>query len=123
VAIFSDHILDNGLAALDDCDALHLCSQAPTTYAEAATTYSLASKASPSIGALAARSPDGRRRTVASFADGSVTGDGTPTHYALVDSTQSRLLIVAPLSAAQALVTGNTFSLAAFDVGFPATAA
>jgi hypothetical protein len=122
MATFGDHLLDNGLSGLDDCDGLYLCSQAPATYAEATATYALGSKASPTIGAAAARSPSGRRRTVAQITDGSVTASGTPTHYALVDSVGERLLLVAALDAAQALVSGNTFSLSALDVGFPATA-
>ncbi len=114
----SDDVLDGGLDVLDTATTtLHICSQEPTTLAEANSTYTLGNKTSLSIGAPADRTGGGREVTIASFSDGSVTADGTATHYAIIDAT--RLLATNSLSASQAVINGNTFSLAAFTIGIP----
>lgn len=122
-AFLNDRVLDLGLNVLDtEADALVLCSQQPTNFAEAATTYCLGTKTGISIGAPAARTPSGRKVTVAAIvsgAPGSVTATGTATHYGLIDTVNSRLLAAGPLGNSQSLTNGNTFTVAAFDVGFP----
>lgn len=123
MATLNDRILDNGLTILDtEGTRLDICSQEPTTYAGATSTYTLGNKTSLSIGAPAARSGGGREVTVASFSDGAITANGTASHYAISDPTNSRLLVTGLLSATQAVTSGNTFSLAAFKVGIPAPA-
>lgn len=120
MSFISDYVLDAALAKLDtEANRLDICSQEPTTYAEATSTYTLGNKTSLSVGAPADRTPNGRKVTVASFSDGSVTGTGTASHWAVVDTVNSRLLATGALSASQAVTNGNTFSLAAFDIGIP----
>lgn len=114
-------ILDSALdAALDavcnPVENLYICSQEPTTYAEAQSTYALGSKATPTIGAAANGVSNGRRRTVAAFTDGSVSATGTATHWALTDNSESVLLATGALSASQAVTDGNAFEIAAFDI-------
>ena len=119
-AYLNDAILDGGLTILDTLgDKLHLCSQQPTTYAEANATYTLGNKTSISIGAPADGVANGRRVTVAAITGGSITATGTASHYAIVDTTNSRLLATHTLSASQSVTSGNTFSLAAFDITIP----
>ncbi len=102
---------------------LYICDQVPVTYAEASSTYALGVKASPSIGAPGARSPSGRKITVAAITDGEVTvTDADCDAWALVDSGDSRLLAAGALAAGQAVTDGNVFTLAAFDIGIPAPA-
>jgi hypothetical protein len=48
-----------------------------------------------------------------------VTGTGTASHYAIVDTVNSRLLAAGALSAPQAVTDGNVFTLTAFDIGIP----
>jgi len=60
-----------------------------------------------------------RKVTVAAFSDGAVSGNGTVTHWAIVDTGNSRLLATGTLSASQAVTSGNTFSLPVFDIGIP----
>jgi len=48
-----------------------------------------------------------------------VTATGTATGWAVVDSVNTRLLVNGGLSASQAVTTGNTFTLGAFDVRLP----
>ena len=56
---------------------------------------------------------------MSAISDGSVTGTGNATHYAIVDTSNSRLLVAGALTASQSVTTGNTFSLASLDVGIP----
>ena len=120
MAFIADRVLDLGLNILStEANRLDICSSEPATYAAATTTASLGNKTSLSVGAPAARTPDGRRVTVAQITDGSVTGTNTATHWAIVDTANSRLLATGSLSASQAVTDGNTFTLAAFDIGIP----
>ena len=119
MAFLADYILDLALAELDTATTtLYICSQEPTTYAGASSTYALGNKTSLSIGAPADRTPNGRKVTVASFTDGSVTGTGTATHWAITKSGTT-LMATGSLSSSQSVTNGNTFSLAAFDIGIP----
>lgn len=120
MALIADNVLDDGLQALtDDTTSLFICSQEPTTYTEAITTYALGTKSTPTVGAPAAGSPNGRQVTVSAITDGSVTGTGTATHWALVGSVGSVLLAANSLSSSQSVTSGNTFTLAAFTVRIP----
>lgn len=122
MASIHNDVYDNGLLELSEATHLYLCSQEPTTFSGASSTYALASKSGPSVGAPASRSPNGRKVTVAATSGGSVTASGTATHWALTDNTGSRLLATGALSASQALTSGNPFTTAAFDIGLPAPA-
>jgi hypothetical protein len=116
----ADYVFDAALSKLDtEAEKLVICSQEPVTFAEANVTYKLGSKTSLSVGAPADRSPNGRKVTVASCTDGAVEATGTATHWAIVDVTNSRLLATGALAASQGVTNGNTFSLAAFDIGIP----
>ena len=120
MAFIADRVLDNGLSALSaEATRLDICSSEPTSYTEATSTVTLGTKTGVSVGTPAARSPDGRKVTVASISDGSVSGTGTASHWALTDPANSRLLATGSLSASQAVTSGNTFTLAAFDIGIP----
>ena len=120
MASLNDRVFDNGLTILDtEANAVHVTSQEATTYAEAITTYTLGNSTSLSIAPPADRTGGGRKVTVAAISDGSITGTGTVTHYALVDTSNTRLLATAALTASQSVTSGNTFTLATFDVGIP----
>jgi hypothetical protein len=120
----NDRVLDLGLNVLDtEATHIYVCSSEPASFA-AAGTAKLGSKAlaAGGIGAPAARAPSGRKVTVAAFTDGAVVADGTATHWAVVDETNSRLLAANTLAASQGVTNGNSFSLAAFDIGIPGPA-
>lgn len=95
---------------------LFWCSQSPTNFTEAGTTYKLGTKTSPSIGAISDNggAGGGRKATVASFTDGTLSAAGTATHVALC--TNSALLAVAPLASPVSVGSSGTFSTTAFDV-------
>lgn len=111
-------VIDDGLASMKSAARyIYITSQEATTYAEAASTYALGNKDAGAggifPGAIAAGT-NGRKLTTVSISDGAVTGNGTVTNWAITDA--AALLAVGALSAGQAVESGNTFSLAAFDI-------
>ena len=123
MAFIADRVLDLGLNVLStEANRLDICSSEPADFTAATTTASLGNKTSLSVGNPEARTPDGRKVTVALITDGVIDGTGTATHYAIVDTVNSRLLATGSLSASQAVTSGNTFTLAAFDIGIPGAA-
>ena len=113
-----DNGLDAGLKGIADATNvdLHICSTQPTTYTEAITTYTLGNKVDIAMTGPAAGDTSGRKVTASAITGGSVTASGTATSFALVDTNTSTLLVAQTLSASQAVTSGNTFTLTAFDV-------
>ncbi len=123
---FNDRILDNGLQVLDtEANQINVCSSEPATYTAATGASSLGSKAFSAGGAFgspAARSPSGRKVTSTAITDGAVSTSGTVTHWAAVDTVNSRLLAAGSVNNSQPLTAPNPFTLAAFDIGLPGIA-
>ncbi len=120
MAYLNDRVFDEGLSILDlEANAVHVTSAEATTYLEATSTYTLGLSSSLSIAAPSDRTGGGRKVAVSAISDGDITGTGTVTHYALVDTVNSRLLATAALTASQSVTNGNTFTLATFDIGIP----
>ena len=120
MAFIADRVLDLGLNVLStEANRLDICSSEPTTFAAATTTASLGSKTSLSVGNPESRTPDGRKVRVAQITDGTLVSKDEATHYAVSDTVNSRLLATGSLSAPQVVTSGNTFTLAAFDIGIP----
>lgn len=120
MATLGDRVFDNGLTVLDtEANKILVTSQEATTFTNANSTYALGNSTSLSINAPADRTGGGRKVTVAAISDGSITATGTATHYAIVDTANSRLLATAALTASQSVTNGNTFTLATFDIGIP----
>ena len=120
MATLNDRVFDNGLTVLDtEANKILITSQEATTYIEANATYALGNSTSLSIGAPQNRSGGGREVVVAAITDGSVTATGTATHYAIVDTANSRLLATGSLTASQAVTSGNTFTLSSVAIGIP----
>ena len=120
MAFLSDRVFDNGLTVLDtEANRIDITSQQATSYAEATSTYRLGNSTSLSSGAPQDRAGGGREVVVAATTGGSVTGTGTATHYAIVDTANSRLLATGSLSASQVVTSGNTFTLSSVAIGIP----
>ena len=120
MATLNNRVFDNGLTVLDtEANVIHITSQEATTYVEASSTYTLGNSTSLSIAAPSDRSGGGRKVSVAAISDGSISGTGSATHYAIIDTNNSRLLVTGSLTASQAVTSGNTFTLATFDIGIP----
>lgn len=115
----ADRVIDNGITVLDtEATHVYICSAEPTTYTEASSTYALGTKnwgAGGAFGAPAAGT-NGRKVTSTAITDGSVTGSGTATKWAVTDNTNSRLLADGDLASSQAVTSGNTWALPAFDI-------
>lgn len=124
MGFLADYVMDNGLAQITaEADELHICSQEPTNYTEAKTTFTRGNKSGPTIGAPEDRTPSGRRVVISAIVDGDVTSSGGATHWALVDTVNSRLLAVQALKTTQIVTFGNTFTLDAIEIGIPDAAA
>ena len=120
MATLNDRVFDNGLTVLDtEANRIDITSQEATSYTDATSTSTLGNSTSLSIGAPADRSGGGREVVVSTITDGSVTGTGTATHYAIVDTVNSRLLATGSLVASQAVTSGNTFTLSSVAIGIP----
>jgi hypothetical protein len=120
MATLADYVLDAALTKLDtEADRIDITSQEATTYAQATTTYTLGNSTSLSFGAPQDGDTSGRKVTAAAITDGSVTGTGTATHFAIVDVSATRLLATGALTTSQSVTSGNTFTIATFDVEIP----
>lgn len=120
MATLNDRVFDNGLTVLDtEANAIYITSSEATDYTDATSTSALGNSTSLSIGAPQDRSGGGREVVVAAITDGSVTGNGTATHYAIVDTVNSRLLATGSLTASQSVTSGNTFTLSSVAIGIP----
>lgn len=116
----NDRVFDNGLSVLDtEANKITITSQEAATYAEGNATFALGSSTSLSIAAPSDRTGGGREVVVAAISDGSVSVNGTATHYAILDTVNSRLLATGNLNASQAVSAGNTFTLGSFTIGIP----
>jgi hypothetical protein len=117
MAFIADTVFDNGLTVLDTTvENLYITSAEATTFTEAATTFKLGTKATPTVGAPENGATDGRRVIVSAITDGTVNTTGTATHWALTDDSGSLLLATGALSASQAVTSGNTFTLDAISI-------
>ena len=119
MAFVRDAALDALLADIrSNVDKLHITSAEASSFANVASV-TLGNKATPSLGAVGAATPNGRKFTVSAITDGTVTGTGTAAYWALVDEGSSELLATGALSSSQGVTNGNTFTLAAFDITAP----
>ena len=120
MASLADRVLDQGLNILDtEANKITITSQESTTYASANSTHALGASTSLSIGSPDNRSGGGREVTVQAITDGSISVSGTATHYAILDTSNSRLLATGSLASSQSVTSGNSFTLATFTIGIP----
>lgn len=118
-----DRCLDFGLNVLDtETTHVELCSAEPANYTEAQSTYNLGTKnfgAGAAFGSPAAGSPNGRKVASVAVTDGSVSTNGTATHIAWTDRTNSRLHATKDVASSQAVVSGNTWAVNSIDIRYP----
>ena len=121
MATLADRVYDFGLDVLDnEANRVDICSSEPTTYTAATSTASLGNTTSITISAPTDGDTSGRKVTLSAISGASVTGTGTASHFAITDTTNSRLLATGALSGGgQAVSANNTFSLTAVDIEIP----
>lgn len=118
MAFLNDLALDEGLDWVDtNGTRVDILSQEAAVYGDIAT-YGLGNKTGVNPDAPADRGGGGRMVNIPAITDGSVTGDGTATHWALSDGA-SLLVASYSLATGQGVSNGNTFTLTAFEVGIP----
>jgi hypothetical protein len=119
MAFLTDNAMDSGVAYIDtNGERLVIMSTSPANYAGVAA-ITLGTSAV-SIGVPENGASSGRRVIVAAITTGAVTATGTAAYWGLVkDSATSELLAWQTLSAAQAVTTGNTFTLDAISITIP----
>lgn len=104
-----DYVIANGTR-------YDLCAGQPLTYAEATSTNSLGNVALAAGDYTKANGvTSGRRATVAAKSGVSVTTSGTADHVAITDGV-GELIYVTTLAAAQAVTSGNTADVGAWDI-------
>lgn len=110
----SDAVLDGTLDIIATGTLLTVCNAEPTTYAEASSTYALASHVLTG-GDFSKANGDvsGRKVTVAQQADIDIDTTGTATHVA-ISTTSGSLLRVVTTCTSQALTSGGTVTVPAF---------
>ena len=116
MAFINDEILEGGLDYADtNGTQIDICSQEPTTRTEAVTTYTLGNDTVNTGAPQDAATGTGRRVVVPAISDGSVTGTGTASHWALTSATE--LLATGDLTGGgQSVTSGNKFTLDAIDI-------
>ncbi len=121
LAFMADSLLDLPLAQIEtDATRLDICSQEPANYTEATSTYTLGNKTGITYTGPADRTGGGRKTSLDAITGGSVTGTNTATHWAASKPTATTALYCAKsLASSQAVTSGNTFSLAAIEIGIP----
>lgn len=119
MAFLNDNVFDSGLSYItSNGNRIDICSQEPTTYAQATSTYSLGNKTSMAMGSPTNGNVDGRKVVVPAIiagAAGTVTATGTATHWALTNSS-NLLIATGSLTTSQVVTSGNSFTLDAIDI-------
>lgn len=116
-----DDVLDAMLNYIaDNTKRITVCNAQPTTYTEGNATFALADVTTTEgvAGAsfdIANGDTSGRKLTVNQNASVPVDTSGTATHIALLDVDNSKLLYVTTCTS-QALTSGNTVTIPAFDI-------
>jgi len=107
----NDNIYDNGLSwAITNGSRLDICSADPGLTYSSVTTNTLGNKTALTLTALANNPSDGRKTSIPAITDGSVTATGTAAFWALTNATDT-VVASGPLTATQAVTTGNPFTL------------
>ncbi len=120
MAALHNDVFDDGLNSIDqNTENLYLLSADPGLIWGNVSTYNLGSKSDPIIAAPSDRTGGGREIVISAVSDGSVTGTGTATHFALTDDSATKVLVSGTIEATQVVTAGNVFTLTEFAVGIP----
>lgn len=108
-------VLDAPEAIIDNVTALHVCSSAPANHAGIAAVSLADVTVDASDFTAADGDSSGRKVTVAAQSGVTVDTSGTATHLAGTDGTT--MLFLTEVTS-QALTSGNTINIPAFDIEF-----
>lgn len=115
--VVSDEVRDQGLDwAITTGTRLEICSSDPGLTYASVTGNTLGNKSSYTVGATTDGDVSGRKVTCPQVTDGTVTADGTATHWALHNGTDT-VVASGAFSASFGVSSGNTWgTTAAFDI-------
>jgi len=122
MAAMHDRIFQDGLNIVDtEVTHLRLLSASRDDLNFSAVTgVTLGTKTTPAVIAATDRGAGGGMKiTISAITDGTVSGTGTATHFALTDDNESDVLVAGAISAPQVVTSGNIFTLTEFTVGIP----
>lgn len=116
-----DDILDLALNGIkNNVTRVVICSQEPTTYAEANATYALADVTVDSNDfTVAAGATSGRKVTCGEQTNVTVDATGTAAWWAWLDVSNTKLIAKDQLTASQAVTQGNTATFPATSYTIP----
>ena len=116
MAAINDEVFDQGLDWADTTGTrLDIVSTDPGLTYATVTGNTLGNKTSYSVGATQDGATDGRRVIGQAITDGTVSGTGTATHWAITNGTDT-VVASGALSSSQAVTSGNTFTLDAISI-------
>jgi hypothetical protein len=104
----------DGMLQLVEGDQLHICTAQPTTFAEATTTFQLATFTVGADYTLANGDTSGRKNTLAALVGATIDNTGTATHAAVTLASGSQLKLVTT-TVSQLLTSGGTVDTTAFS--------
>ena len=115
MALIADSVFDTALQVITTGgDTINICSSEPANFAGIAGVN--LGNATVTTGSPQDGDVDGRKVVVGAISNGSVTGTGTATHWALSNGTDT-LYSTGSLTASQSVTTGNSFTLDAISIG------
>lgn len=116
MAFITDNSMDAALDyVINAAERQVLCSSEPANYAAVAAAALADVVVDTGDFSKAAGDTSGRKMTVAAQTGVNIDTSGTATHVAIVDDTGTELLHTTALSASQAVTSGNTADIAAYD--------
>lgn len=119
MAFLADNVLDNGVQyVVTNGSRVDINDAEPATYTAATSTNSLGNATGLTVSGPTDGDTSGRKAVVPAISNGSVTADGTATHWSLTDGT-AELIAAQTLSSSQAVTNGNTFTLSEIDITIP----
>lgn len=116
MAFLNDSIFDSGLSwANTNATRLDICSADPGGNYATVTGTSLGNKTAYSVGTPVDGDTDGRKAVGQAITDGTVSADGTATHWAITNAVDT-VIASGALTSSQAVTNGNTFTLDAINL-------
>lgn len=115
--IFSDKILDFGLSAYADANLIHACTSEPANFAGVAaaslgsTSVTVGAITDLAVGTPSGSTSAGRGRVVTPGSGDTYAAGGTVTHYALVDTATSTLLVANTVGTSKTVNIGDAVDL------------
>lgn len=117
---FHNDVFDNGLSTLtNNSENLYILKADPGLAWSNIALHALGVKAAPVVNSPTDRAEGGREVVLQEIPNGTVTGDGVATHFAITDDSATKILASGPLGNPQQVTTGNIFTLPDMAMGIP----